>query len=206
MARKTKEDAEKTRSQLLDSALALFSEQSPERVTLSQIASHAGTTRGAIYWHFKDKIAMMTCLWNEATTQLEEILEATVENSSHTPLECLQRMLQELLTIIATDQRMQQVFKVMLRCRHISEFKAPVCEQQQTCLVHFTRLMEQAHKLDQLRPPLTPHMGAVILVTALDGLMEYYLNDSAGQNLEQDAPLVAETYIHMVKNHDTYPA
>ena len=46
MARRTKEDAEKTRLQLLETALALFSEKGIANVTLAQIASTAGVTRG----------------------------------------------------------------------------------------------------------------------------------------------------------------
>ncbi len=53
--RKTKKDAEQTKALILKVALNIFSEKSYEISTLNDIASAAGLTRGAIYWHFKDK-------------------------------------------------------------------------------------------------------------------------------------------------------
>ena len=55
MARRTKEDALATRASLLDAAERLFAVKGVSRTSLADIASTAGTTRGAIYWHFKDK-------------------------------------------------------------------------------------------------------------------------------------------------------
>lgn len=53
--RRTKEEAEQTKNLLLDAALDIFSEKSYDTATLNDIAKRAGVTRGAIYWHFKDK-------------------------------------------------------------------------------------------------------------------------------------------------------
>ncbi len=55
MARKTKQQALETRQHILDVAMRLFSQQGVSATSLAQIAQAAGVTRGAIYWHFKDK-------------------------------------------------------------------------------------------------------------------------------------------------------
>ena len=55
MAKRTHEEAERTRQAILDSALRLFSRRGYESTSLSDIARFANVTRGAIYWHFKDK-------------------------------------------------------------------------------------------------------------------------------------------------------
>ena len=55
LPRKTKEDSQLTRSRLLESALDVFSERSFADVTLGEIAERVGMTRGALYWHFKNK-------------------------------------------------------------------------------------------------------------------------------------------------------
>ncbi len=55
MARKTKQEAQETRQHILDVALRLFSQQGVSSTSLGEIAKAAGVTRGAIYWHFKDK-------------------------------------------------------------------------------------------------------------------------------------------------------
>ena len=55
MPKRTHEDAERTKQAILESALRLFSRRGYESTSLSDIARFAGVTRGAIYWHFKDK-------------------------------------------------------------------------------------------------------------------------------------------------------
>lgn len=49
MVKKTKADAELTRQHLLDTAELLFLEHGVSRTSLQDIATAAGTTRGAIY-------------------------------------------------------------------------------------------------------------------------------------------------------------
>jgi len=65
LPRKTKEDSIKTRSQLLESALDVFSEKSFSDVTLSEIAERVGMTKGALYWHFKSKSDILSKLIGE---------------------------------------------------------------------------------------------------------------------------------------------
>ncbi len=55
MAKRTHEEAERTRQAILESAYRLFSRRGYESTSLSDIARFADVTRGAIYWHFKDK-------------------------------------------------------------------------------------------------------------------------------------------------------
>ena len=55
MARRTKEDAQKTRELLIEAAENVFYDKGVSKASLSDIAESAGVTRGAIYWHFKNK-------------------------------------------------------------------------------------------------------------------------------------------------------
>ncbi|HDX8863290.1 TPA: TetR family transcriptional regulator [Klebsiella michiganensis] len=53
--RRTRQEAEQTRRQILDAAEECFREKGITRTTLKMIAERAGCTRGAIYWHFSEK-------------------------------------------------------------------------------------------------------------------------------------------------------
>ena len=52
--KRCKQDAEKTKSQLIDAACEVFYREGVARATLEQIAREAGVTRGALYWHFNN--------------------------------------------------------------------------------------------------------------------------------------------------------
>lgn len=67
--RKTKAEAQKTREQLLQSALDTFFLHGVAKTTLQAIARNAGVTRGALYWHFKNKEELF-----------EELFRQTFEN------------------------------------------------------------------------------------------------------------------------------
>lgn len=71
LSRKTKEDSMKTRSILLESALDVFSGKSFSDVTLSEIAERVGLTKGALYWHFKNKSDILSKLIEEVCFDFE---------------------------------------------------------------------------------------------------------------------------------------
>lgn len=59
MARKTKEEAEKTRQQLLAAGLKLFATKGFAETSVEEVASAAGLSKGAVYWHFDSKAALL---------------------------------------------------------------------------------------------------------------------------------------------------
>lgn len=66
MARKTKEDAFITRQRIINVAIREFSTQGFSSTSLADIASAAGVTRGAIYWHFKNKEELFNEIWQQS--------------------------------------------------------------------------------------------------------------------------------------------
>ena len=62
MVRRTKEEAEQTRDAILDSALDVFYEKGFSRTTFDEIAKRINLTKGAIYWHFRNKVDLLAML------------------------------------------------------------------------------------------------------------------------------------------------
>ncbi len=53
--KRTKEEAEKTRQDIVDAGLIMFGKKGIESTRVEDIAREAGVTRGAFYYHFKNK-------------------------------------------------------------------------------------------------------------------------------------------------------
>ena len=68
MVRRTKAEAMETRTRILDAAEQVFHRKGVLSASLNDIASEAGVTRGAIYWHFKNKEGLMAAVINEVTS------------------------------------------------------------------------------------------------------------------------------------------
>ena len=71
MARRTKEEAAKTRAQILDSALSLFVKKGYDRTTFNDIASRLKLTKGAVYWHFETKEALLVAILDDMFKSFE---------------------------------------------------------------------------------------------------------------------------------------
>ena len=78
MARRAKQDAEKTRTRILASALALFAKKGYEHTTFTDVAARLKMTKGAVYWHFESKQALLLALVDEMLAkfhrQISELL------------------------------------------------------------------------------------------------------------------------------------
>jgi AcrR family transcriptional regulator len=78
MARRAKQDAEKTRARILANALTLFAKKGYDHTTFTDIAARLKMTKGAVYWHFDSKQALLLALLDEMFAkfrrQTEELL------------------------------------------------------------------------------------------------------------------------------------
>jgi TetR/AcrR family acrAB operon transcriptional repressor len=125
MARRTKEEAAATRDSILDAAEKLFVEQGVSRTTLQHIASAAGVTRGAIYWHFDDKSALFNAMMERATLPLEAELQVLDESESGDPLYNLREYMLAVLRRTVEDPIARRVFEIAtLKVEFVDELDA----------------------------------------------------------------------------------
>uniref|UniRef100_UPI004036B682 TetR family transcriptional regulator n=1 Tax=Polaromonas sp. TaxID=1869339 RepID=UPI004036B682 len=125
MARRTKEDALATRHSLLDAAELLFQAQGVSRTSLNDIARQAGTSRGAIYWHFKDKADLFNAMMERVTLPLEQSLEDVGRDGSADPLSQLCLGVRDALVRIATDPQTRRVLEVATqKVEYVDELQA----------------------------------------------------------------------------------
>ncbi|OHX10388.1 hypothetical protein BI347_21620 [Chromobacterium sphagni] len=66
MARKTKEDSQKTRDAILDGAEQVFLAKGIANATMADIADAAGVSRGAVYGHYDNKLLVCRAMIDRA--------------------------------------------------------------------------------------------------------------------------------------------
>src|SRR5258705_10562333 len=91
MARRTKEEAQETRMRILDAAEGVFHEKGVANASLEDIAAAAQVTRGAIYWHFKDKAELFDAMMQRVALPVDEMLERAAGCAINEPLALLRR-------------------------------------------------------------------------------------------------------------------
>lgn len=203
MARRTKLEAEKTRHGLLDAAEKVFYKKGIARTSLEHIARAAKVTRGAIYWHFRDKTALCEAMGNRVFLPQEEILQQLAEASSATPLDDLRQACCDALIGIATDKRRQRVVSIlMLRCEYIDDM-APIMERRRDCknnmLASFERLFIQAQKNKTLNPDWPPQLAALSLQAMMSGLINRSLENPKTFDLATQGPACLDAFFKSVR-------
>jgi TetR/AcrR family acrAB operon transcriptional repressor len=125
MARRTKEEAAATRDSILDAAEKLFVEQGVSRTTLQHIATAAGVTRGAIYWHFDDKGALFNAMMERAILPLEAEMQVLDQAESDDPLVDLRNHMLAVLDRTVNDPSARRVFEIAtLKVEFVDEMNA----------------------------------------------------------------------------------
>ncbi|MEO8121341.1 MAG: TetR family transcriptional regulator [Rhodoferax sp.] len=179
MARCTKEEALATRHSLLDAAELVFAEKGVSRTSLNDIAQAAGVSRGAIYWHFKNKADLFNAMMERTTLPLEDSLHQIGHDPEFDPLHELQRAILDAMRKIATDERTRRVFEVaILKVEYVEELLAVKARHLQ-CYVEGVGQMERSLREAALRraEPLrvSPSMAAQGLHALVVGLIHTWL-------------------------------
>jgi TetR/AcrR family acrAB operon transcriptional repressor len=124
MVRKTKEEAEKTRKDIIESARAVFHECGVSRSTLEKIAKEAGVTRGAVYWHFKDKAELFFAMRADVFAPMVARTDSFLLSESYdNPLDAIEASLKEFFRVLDDCSVVREVFEIMIsRCEYVDEF------------------------------------------------------------------------------------
>jgi TetR/AcrR family acrAB operon transcriptional repressor len=205
MARRTKEEAQETRNALLDAAEHVFSERGVSRTSLTDVAAAAGLTRGAVYWHFRDKADMldaMLCrvvLPQEARAEREEM---RCEDAD--PLVQLRGCLVGVLERTAADPQARRVFDIVYhKCEYIDEM-APARDRCITMRAGYVseieRNLRDAVKLGLLPAKIRPRSAAVALHALVDGLIGNWVLDPKSFSLARDAGHMVDLFLNGLKS------
>ena len=189
MARRTKEDAIATRNSLIDAAERVFCEKGVARASLSDIAQAAGATRGAIYWHFKDKVDLFGAMMDRVTLPLEQGFGALEESTCPDPVERLRAVLALVLPGVASDERTRRVFEIALyKVEYVGELIG-VRDRHIAASDGFTsqlaRDFELAAQAQRVVLPMTPVEAAVGLHALFDGLIRNWILGGGMFDLER---------------------
>lgn len=186
LARRTKEDACATRSSLLDAAEQVFYEQGVARASLNEIALRAGATRGAVYWHFKDKLDLFYAMLERVTLPLEEGAYSE-EDGCRDGLACVHNVVVTVFSRLENDAQTRKVFEVML---HKVEYVGELVSVQERNLAAMTKLGEKLEvglKAAQVQQgvdlPVSVPEVALALRSLFDGLIQGWLLSGGGFDL-----------------------
>lgn len=187
MARRTKEDAIATRNGLIDAAEHVFREKGVSRASLGDIALAAGATRGAIYWHFKDKVDLFGAMMDRVTLPLEQGYGGFEASTCSDPVQRLRSVMAMVLRSVTSDERTRRVFEIALyKVEYVSDLM-DLRERHLAAADKFTKQLardfELATQLQGVSLPMTSGEAAIGLHALFDGLIRNWILGDGGFDL-----------------------
>jgi TetR/AcrR family transcriptional regulator, acrAB operon repressor len=199
MVRKTKENAELTRQRLIEAAREVFLDRGVSRTTMEHIAAQAGVTRGAIYWHFNNKIDLFQAMREQVFLPLIDRMDDTllVEGSGD-PLSRIEDFLCDTIRILTDSIETRQIYEIMMiKCEYVDEFATVLQQILSNCSGIEAKLRlvyERAEARDQLHPSHHPSQLAMDTHLFFIGLLHMWVKDTDGKRFRHQA-------IDLVKAH-----
>ncbi len=86
------EQAALTRAALLKTARKLFTEYGYAGAATEEIVKQAGVTRGALYYHFRDKAGLFHAVLEEINVEIIQRIENALQSSQKNPVELWEKM------------------------------------------------------------------------------------------------------------------
>ncbi|MGQ0442322.1 MAG: TetR family transcriptional regulator [Methylophilaceae bacterium] len=202
MVRKTKEDAELTRQRIIDAARAVFLVRGVSKSTLEHIAAQAEVTRGAVYWHFKDKTEIFHAIRNQVFLPLiDRMDDALALASNDDPLTQIEKSLCDTIHELDQNMVMRQTYEIMMiKCEYVDEFASVLQEILNNCS-NITEKIQLAYarakSLDLLVVTHTPQALALDTHLFFSGLLHMWVKDTDGSRFRHQATDLIKSHIHL---------
>lgn len=191
MARKTKQQALETRQHILDVAIRLFSQQGVSSTSLADIAQAAGVTRGAIYWHFKNKSELFGEIWELSESSISDLETEYRAKFPGDPLSVLREILVYVLEATVVEERRRLMMEIIFhKCEFVGEMAIVQQAQRNLCLESYDRIEQTLN--DCIEAKLLPanlltRRAAILMRGYISGIMENWLFAPQSFDLKTEA-------------------
>lgn len=172
--RRTKEDSELTRTAILDAAERAFCEKGYAVTTIDGISRAAGVTRGAFYWHFRDKADLLGALYARSMLPQEQILTTAAEMCSDPLCSLLDAGIASLREF-EVDEGKQRMFRIMSDLTIGCEGRVNLARVDAELDALILRVMTRAKDEGMLHDDFSAAEAAVFVSVTIGGLLGEWL-------------------------------
>src|SRR5690606_19397927 len=159
--------------------------------SLAQIAQAAGVTRGAIYWHFKDKTDLFSEIWQLSESSISDLETEYRAKFPEDPLSVLREILVYILEATVVEERRRLMMEIIYhKCELVGEMAVVQQAQRSLCLESYDRIeqvLTQCMQANQLPATLMTRRAAVLMRSYISGLMENWLFAPDSFDLKNEA-------------------
>lgn len=192
MARKTKEEALETKKAIIQAAIAVFVEEGVAKASLEAIAERAGVTRGAVYWHFKNKDDIFRALHEEMHNSIMETVLADLESNHPEPLKQLETLCLGFMHDMADDPIKQDIKRIFyMKCDYSGDMAQTLermNDAKKECMPIFSCYFEKAQQKGHIAADADPLTLTTALNCYMQGILFEFLRNPDAIDLKKTGP------------------
>ena len=179
--RKTKTEAQKTRRYLLDAALEVFWRDGVTRASLQAIAQEAGVTRGALYWHFKNKEDLFETLFEQQYADFFAAFNDQTLRDNQDVWTHLQHNLTTMFETLATRESKHKFCNVMFsKCEQTAgneTITELACRYHRLFQKQIAYALQLSREQGRLPENTDIELAAICLESSLVGLIKIWIDE-----------------------------
>ncbi len=210
MVRRTKEEALETRCQLLDAAEQVFSAKGVTNTSLNEIAEAAGVTRGAVYWHFRNKMDLIDALMERVRLPLEDLREQAMAMAPNDVVAQIRLNAIDVLRRTVRDPHHQAIANILLhKCEYVDDvlpIKQRHLESRNECATEVEQRFQEAVSAGQLPSCTNPRLATMALFSYVDGLVYNWLLEPSYFDLDRDAEHLIDVFFDGLRRREPVPS
>ena len=201
--RRTKEEAEETKQKILDAAVELFETRGYDATRIEDIAEKMGMTRGAVYWHFKNKDELFIYILEIFERRLDLLLEESKTIAS-SPLERLRWLIINMITRSDILVGFRQI-----RMIAISEFgkmgKSEIFQKRGQKIVakymsSLEGVIEEGINAGEIRNGVDSENAALMIALFVTGAVGVHINRPKFSSIQWNAPHIVDLFLTGIKS------
>jgi TetR/AcrR family acrAB operon transcriptional repressor len=199
MARRTKAEAAATREALIDAAEEMFMEHGVARTSLEQIARHAGMTRGAVYWHFKNKADLFRAMLERIRMPFEDLIREVDDPAVNgSPLSAIRLACLKGLARLEQPQHTRVHSILLYRCEFFSDIDPVAMQEEIACDVHDALLKYFTLAAEQQALAVAPEIAADLMNTCLSGLFHDWLRKPDAYSIHDRGQVLIDQLLNLI--------
>jgi AcrR family transcriptional regulator len=181
------------RDGLKETAINCFARFGYQGTSIDRIAREAGVTKGAIYYHYKDKDDLLAAAVADRVAEFEDRVQRAVEGCD--PEESLRRVVAVAVAHAASDDRPRFAIKLMVEAIDTHEILRDAMRRMMQRYRGFVRnIIRKGQESGEFRSDADPEKLAAALTSACIGAETQYYLDPERFNLEE----TLEIYINQL--------
>ena len=211
--RRSKEDVEQTRNSIIETAIRLFDERGYQDTRIAHIAQEAGLTRGAVYWHFKDKKEILTALVQTYLSNDVSKLEMLI-NDNYTWSQTAEAFSDFIASLPLVPARLHfaRIFfmrKEQIINTELSEVNLIFQKYQLLCQDHLGKLIDKAIENSEINRAYNSNFVMLYLQSLMAGVICLFTNTAEFNHISEyakDIIIQAFRFLSYAPNEQVLPA